>query len=65
MSIIDEEGSMLTDYIENVMLRQTRQERGEVMVQIGDGKREEAPIVKTQRLITGIQEGINTLQLST
>lgn len=63
-SIIDEEGTMLTDYLENVMLRQTRQERCDVMVQIGDGKRDEAPIVKLQRLVQGIQEGINVITLA-
>lgn len=64
MSIIDDEGDMLTDYIEMVLLRQDRQNRADVMVQIGDGKAEEAPIVKTQRLIAGIEEAVNVLTLA-
>jgi hypothetical protein len=64
MSIIDDEGAMLTEYIENVLLTQNRQQRAQVMVQLGDGKAEEAPIVKSQRLITGLQEAFNVLTLA-
>ncbi|MEX7470190.1 hypothetical protein AB4Z39_10805 [Mycobacterium adipatum] len=64
MSIIDDEGNMLTDYVENVMLRQTRETDTEVMVQIGDGKAEQAPIVKSQRFITGLMEVTNAILLT-
>ncbi len=64
MSIVDDEGDMLTDYVENVLLRQNRLDDAEVMVQIGDGKAEEAPIVKTQRFVTGLMEVGNTILLT-
>jgi hypothetical protein len=64
MPIVDDEGFMLIDYIENVMLRQNRQEDAEVMVQIGDGKAEQAPIVKSQRFITGLQQVANAILLT-
>jgi hypothetical protein len=64
MSIVDDEGDLLTDYVEGVNLTETRKDGVKVTVQIGDGKAEEAPLVKTQRLITGLQEGFNILSLS-
>lgn len=54
---------MVTDYIENVMWRITPTER-EVLVQIGDGRKDEAPLAKIQRLITGAFEAISVLLLS-
>ena len=54
---------LLTDYIENVMFRITPTER-DVMVQIGDGKVEEAPLAKHQRFITGVIESINVVTLA-
>lgn len=64
MSIIDDEGLMLTDYVESVTLTETRKDGVKVTAQIGDGKAEEAPLVKTQRFITGLQEGFNILSLA-
>jgi hypothetical protein len=61
---IAENGELYTDYIENVMITDNRKERCSVVVQIGDGKAEEAPIARFQRLITGIQEAINILTLA-
>lgn len=54
---------MVTDYIENTMWRITPTER-EVLVQIGDGRKDEAPLAKIQRLITGAFEAINVLTLA-
>jgi hypothetical protein len=54
---------IFTDYIENVMFRITADAR-DVLVQIGDGKQEEAPLAKHQRFITGIFESINSLTLA-
>lgn len=54
---------MVTDYIENVMWRITPDERT-VVAQVGDGRRDEAPLGKFQRLITGVFEAINILTLS-
>lgn len=54
---------ILTDYVENVMWRTTPTER-ELIAQIGDGRRDEAPLAKHQRFITGAFEIINVLTLA-
>jgi len=54
---------MVTDYIENVMWRITDKER-EVMVQLGDGRKDEAPLAKIQRFITEAFSAINVLTLA-
>ena len=61
---IAENGTVYTDYVENIVITDNRTERAKVIVQIGDGKAEEAPIAKLQRLITGIQEAVNVLTLA-
>lgn len=52
-----------TDYIENTMWRISAEDR-DVMVQVGDGKAEEAPLAKHQRNFTGLLESINVATLS-
>ena len=64
MMSIAENGTLYTDYIENIVITDSREERTKVVVQIGDGKAEEAPIARFQRLITGIQEAINVITLA-
>lgn len=54
---------ILTDYIENVTWRITPTVR-ELIVQLGDGKRDEAPLAKHQRFVTAIFEEINVLTLA-
>ncbi len=54
---------MFTDYVENIFWRISPTER-DVMIQIGDGKAEEAPIAKHQRFITGLFEAINVVTLA-
>lgn len=54
---------LFTDYVENVLFRVTPDAR-DIMVQIGDGKAEEAPLAKHQRFITGIFESINVITLA-
>jgi hypothetical protein len=54
---------LFTDFIEVIHFRLTVKER-DVMLQIGDGKAEEAPFAKHQRFITGIFESINVLTLA-
>lgn len=54
---------LYTDYIENVMWRISATER-DVLVQVGDGRAEEAPMAKHQRNITGAFEAINVLSLA-
>lgn len=52
-----------TDYIENVMFHLSDTAR-DILVQIGDGRAEEAPLAKHQRFITGVFESINVLTLA-
>jgi hypothetical protein len=54
---------LFTDYVENLMFRITADAR-DVVVQIGDGKAEEAPLAKHQRFITGIFESLNVVTLA-
>jgi hypothetical protein len=54
---------ILTDYIESVTWRITPTTR-ELIAQLGDGKRDEAPLAKHQRFVTAIFESINTLTLA-
>lgn len=54
---------MVTDYIENIMWSITPDER-KLWVQMGDGRRDEAPLGKFQRLLTGIFESLNVLTLA-
>lgn len=54
---------MFTDYIEMIMWRVTPDVR-EITCQIGDGKADEAPMAKHQRLITGLQESFNVISLA-
>ena len=64
MMSIAEGGILYTDYIESIIITDNRQERAKVIVQIGDGQAEEAPIARFQRLITGLQETVNVLTLA-
>lgn len=54
---------LFTDYIENIMFRITADAR-DILVQVGDGKAEEAPLAKHQRFITGIFESLNVITLA-
>lgn len=53
----------VSDYVENVMWRITETER-EVMAQLGDGRKDEAPLAKIQRFITEAFSIINVLTLA-
>ena len=54
---------LVTDYVENVMYRISPTER-DILLQIGDGKAEEAPLARHQRNITGLFEAINVATLA-
>lgn len=58
-------GQLYTDFVENITVRDTREERSEVFIQIGDGQREEAPIGRVYRKLAGFEEAINILTLAT
>lgn len=61
--VFDSRSKMVTDYVENVMWRISTDERT-VMVQMGDGRRDEAPLAKHQRFLTAAFEAINVLTLA-
>ncbi len=65
LATIIRNNKLYTDYVENITVTDTRQERAEVIVQIGDGKAEEAPIVRVQRNIARFEQAINILTLAT
>lgn len=52
-----------TDYVEDTPWKVNPKDR-ELMVQIGDGKAEEASIAKHQRFITGLMESLNVATLA-
>ena len=64
MMAIAHQGELYTDYVEHVFLRDTRKERAEVVVQIGDAKAIEAPLARTQRFASGVMEAVNVLTLA-
>jgi hypothetical protein len=63
MSIAHQD-ELYTDYVEHVFIRDNRNERAEITVQIGDSKALEAPLAKNQRILTGAMEAINVLTLA-
>jgi hypothetical protein len=54
---------MITDYIENIMWRITPTERT-LTAQIGDGRKDEAPLARHQRFLTAAFETVAVLTLS-
>lgn len=65
LATIIRNGQLYTDYVENIIVNDTREERAEVFVQIGDGEQEEAPVVKLQRKVVSYQQAFNILTLAT
>lgn len=65
LATIIRNGQLYTDYVENIVISDSRSERCEVWVQIGDGQMEEAPEVRLQRKINKYQELFNIITLST
>lgn len=64
MMAIAHQGELYTDYVEHLFLRDTRRERAQIVVQIGDAKAIEAPLARTQRFASGVMEVVNTLTLA-
>lgn len=54
---------IFTDYVENVIWNIDPTKR-DIFIQIGDGKAEEAPLARFQRLITGLQESLNVVTIT-
>lgn len=64
MMALAHDDEFYADYVEHILLRDNRNERAEVTVQIGDPKAMEAPLAKSQRLFTGLSEAVNVLTLA-
>lgn len=57
-------GKLYVDYVENVEIIDNRDTRNRLMIQIGDGKSEEAGSVKIMRKVVGVENLINILTVS-
>lgn len=55
---------MYTDYVFSIKLKDDRKTRAQVEVIVGDGKREVNPILRVVRMLTGLQEVVNVLSMS-
>lgn len=64
MASLVRRGKVYTDFVENIIIEDTRQEL-KATVQIGDGIAEEPAVVKTYRNLVKAMEAINVLTLST
>ena len=64
MMAIAHQRELYTDYVEYLFMRDTRRERAEIVVQIGDAKAIEAPLARTQRFASGVMEVVNVLTLA-
>lgn len=63
-SFADWKGNLYTDYVEKAIFRDDRKSRSRIDIFIGDGKAQESPWTKLQRKLTGFQEFINIITLS-
>lgn len=54
---------LFTDYVEQVAWKVDKETR-DVIIQLGDGRAQEAPLAKHQRIISGALEAINVLTLA-
>ena len=58
------QGQMYTDYVYSIKLKDDRKTRAEVDIIVGNGKREVNPILRVVKMITGLEEVINTITMS-
>jgi hypothetical protein len=63
MATIIRNGQIYTDFVENISIKDTRDTRTEVFVQIGDGKQQQPPFVRLQKQIVSYEEMFNILTL--
>lgn len=64
LATIIRRGKVYTDYVENIVITDSRTERARVIVQVGDGQKEEAPGVRSQRRIADLAKSINAILLT-
>lgn len=58
------QGQMYTDYVYSISLKDDRKTRAEVDIIVGNGKREVNPILRVVKMITGLEEVLNTITMS-
>lgn len=58
------QGQMYTDYVYSITLKDDRKTRAEVDIIVGNGKREINPILRVVKMITGLEEVLNTISMS-
>lgn len=61
LATIIRNGKLYTDFVEEIVVSDTRAERTQVFVQIGDGKQQASSAVKVQRKVVGYEELFNIL----
>lgn len=57
-------GQMYTDYVFSIKLKDNRKARAQVEVIVGNGKREVNPILRVVRMLTGLEEDVNVITMS-
>ena len=55
---------LYTDYVYSIKLKDDRKTRAEVYCIVGNGKREVNPVLRVVKMITGLEEVINTVTMS-
>jgi hypothetical protein len=55
---------LYTDYVYSIKLKDDRKTRAQVECIVGDGKREVNPILRVVRMVTGLEEVVNQITLS-
>lgn len=59
------QGQMYTDYVYSITLKDDRRSRAEVDIIVGNGKREVNPVLRVVKMVTGLEEVLNTISMST
>jgi hypothetical protein len=64
MASVIRRGTLFTDYLDEIEIIDDVNNRARVNVQVGDGRREEAPMSIVQRKLVGLEEDINLALLA-
>lgn len=57
-------GQLYTDYVYSIKLKDDRKTRAEIDVIVGNGKREVNPVLRVVKMITGLEEVVNSITMS-
>lgn len=64
MASVIRRGVLFTNYLDDLVIVEDVNDRAKVTAQVGDGRREEAPMQIIQRKMVGLEEDINLLMLA-